>query len=284
MEEFLRGDFLPVASDTLDDIEHGRIQMENRIRALTKETPDKDGLTRGPCLPPDHPDVARLVDMLRLMNCQSSFLEELTGERWGRKAGCCLEHDAERNLTVVFRTHPLYPWFEAQKGIGAKQGARLLAAIGDPFVRPEIELDDGTVEVARPRRGPDELKAYVGMDVRDGKAPARRKGVKMNWNGKARMRLYLVAAKCVQVGHGGRYREVYDIEREYLTDAVHRLPCERCGPSGKPAAIGSALSDGHKHARAIRKVAQAILIDLFVESKRLYEVNGWLAEEAEAAA
>jgi hypothetical protein len=143
-----------------------------------------------------------------------------------------------------------------------------------------MELEDGTIVPARPRRGPDELKAYCGYDVRDGVAPMRRKGVKANWNPVARKRVWLCASKCVVVGAGGPYRDIYDIERKYLEAATHSVPCVRCGPSGKPARIGSDLNDGHKHARALRKVGQQILIDLFVESKRLYEVNGWLDEAA----
>jgi hypothetical protein len=256
MEEKLRGLFLPIAADTLDDLEGTRIQLENRIRALTRSEEDKDGQIRGPGLSEDHPDVARLLDLLENVKAD--------------------EHDAELYLKRVFRNHPLYPWCKDARGIGEKQGARLLAAIGDPYIRPDITYDDGSVEAARPRRGPDELKAYCGMDVRDGAAPTRRKGVKANWNAVARKRLWLVSESCMKAG--GPYREVYDDEREHYADAVHDRPCVRCGPSGKPAKIGSPLNDGHKHARALRKVGQTILIDLYRESERIYQDRGWLKE------
>lgn len=256
MEQKLTGVLLPIASDTLDDVEEIRIRLENRIRSLTRTEPDSDGATPGPMLDEEHPDVARLLAMLENVQAQ--------------------EHDAELYLRTIFRRHPLYAWAKAQKGIGEKQGARLLAAIGDPFMRPEIETEDGITEEARPRRGPDELKAYCGMDVRDGQAPIRRRGVKANWNAKARMRLYLVAASCVKTGAGGHYRHVYDLARKQYDEATHSLPCVRCGPSGKPAKIGSPLNPGHQHARALRKISQTILKDLFQESRRIYEQNGWL--------
>jgi hypothetical protein len=261
MEEMLAVGFLSIAADTLDDIERSRIAIENRIRALTRDEPDRDGLTRGWALTEDHPDVARLVAMLAPVQDA--------------------ERQAELWLKRVFRKHPLAPWAKAQKGIGEKQGARLVAAIGDPYIRPEITYPDGTVEPARPRRGPDELKAYCGMDVRDGQAAARRKGQRVNWNPTARMRTYLVSESCMK--QDGRYREIYDIEREYLADATHARACVRCGPAGHPALPGSPLSDAHKHARALRKISQAILVDLWVESKRLYEVNGWPTEDEDAA-
>lgn len=257
MEERLLDFMLSVAAETLDDLEKNRIALDNRIRALTRDEPDKDGLTRGWALSDNHPDVERLLAI--------------------REGVAMVEHEAELYLGRMFKTHLLYPWAKAQKGIGVKQGARLLAAIGDPYVRPEIVTADGTVEPARPRRGPDELKAYCGYDVRDGRAPARKKGVKANWNATARMRLYLVTESCMKTGVGGPYRKVYDAEREYLVDAEHSLACPRCGPKGKPALPGSPLSKGHAHARALRKVGQQILIDLYCESRRIYQENGWTA-------
>lgn len=52
--------------------------------------------------------------------------------------------------------------------------------------------------------------------------------------------------------------------------AVHRVPCHRCGPAGRPALIGSPLSDGHKDARALRLVAKAVLRDLWMAARTLH--------------
>lgn len=59
------------------------------------------------------------------------------------------------------------------------------------------------------------------------------------------------------------YRDVYDQARAHYADALHKEPCVRCGPSGKPALAGSPLSDKHKLARALRKVGKEILKDLW---------------------
>lgn len=65
------------------------------------------------------------------------------------------------------------------------------------------------------------------------------------------------------------YGKVYIDGRAKYADAVHNHPCPRCGPIGKPAPAGSPLSDAHKHARALRLVAKAILKDLWREAARI---------------
>jgi hypothetical protein len=103
-----------------------------------------------------------------------------------------------------------------------------------------------------------------------GVAAHRRRGQRSNWNADARMRVYLVAAKCVMQPDGTRWRDTYTAARAKYAGAVHRAPCVRCGPSGKPAAVGSPLSAGHQHARAVRIVAKTILKELWREAGRLH--------------
>jgi hypothetical protein len=133
---------LSLAADVLDDIERVRIANENRLRQLTRSAEDVDGETRGFGLDDTHPDVARLaaiVDTLRKV-----------------------DHDSTLQLQRQMRRHPLGGWMRAQKGIGEKQGARLLAAVGDPYIRPEIVRGDGTVLPAGPRTV-SALWAYAGL-------------------------------------------------------------------------------------------------------------------------
>ena len=235
------------------------------------------------------------------------------------------EHKATLNLQRVMRKHPLGPWAAARKGVGEKQGARLLAAIGDPYLRPEITREDGTVEPSRPRMV-SELWAYAGYHVikvpvigqeghdahsqipdggssppadqrsrvthattvggdlsgsgpghlalgtpggHVGVAPKRQRGAHANWSATAKMRAFLVAESCIKQS-GTPYRAVYDATRAKYADALHAVECIRCGPKGKPAPIGSALSDGHKHARALRAVAKEVLRDLWREARRIH--------------
>lgn len=126
---------LALLADVLDDLERTRIANENRLRQLTRTEADSDGELRGFGLPADMPQVAALT---------------ATVEGIGK-----LEREAELNLKRALRRHPLGPWIKATNGVGEKQGARLLAAIGDPYWNT---LHD------RPRTV-SELWAYCGLHV-----------------------------------------------------------------------------------------------------------------------
>ena len=102
-----------------------------------------------------------------------------------------------------------------------------------------------------------------------GVAPKRQKGQRADWDPVIKTRVYLVAESCFK-NREFPYRKVYDDGRERWADAVHELPCLRCGPKGQPAEPGTPLSDGHKHARAMRLVMKEILRDLWTEAKRLH--------------
>lgn len=133
---------LALAADMLDDIERVRIANENRLRQLTRSVEDKDGEVRGFGLDESHPDVARLAAIVATL-----------GQ---------VEQDATRHLEKVMRRHPLHGWAKSMRGVGDKQVARLLAAIGDPYWRPEIVREDGTVVPAGPRTV-SALWAYCGL-------------------------------------------------------------------------------------------------------------------------
>jgi len=241
---------LALAADVVDDLERVKIANQNRLRTLTMDGEYGHGMTV------DHPDVKRLAALVKA-------LEDA-------------EHQAALNLARVMRHHRLGAFVKASKGVGEKQAARLLASIGDPYWN---DLHN------RPRKLR-ELYAFCGMSVVGtsaqrpvggqgshgaGVAPTKQRGERVTWSPDARMRLWLIASKCVMVGHGGPYRAIYDEGRLKYADAVHTQDCKRCGPKGKPALAGSPLSAAHQHARAIRLIAKAILRDLWTESKRLHE-------------
>lgn len=263
---------LALAADVLDDLERVRIANENRLRQLTRDQADSDGLERGFGLDESHPDVARLAALV-------AMLAEA-------------EHKATLNLQRLMRRHPLGPWVSATVGIGEKQGARLIAAIGDPYWN-DLHQRPRTVS---------ELWAYCGYhvipagvhaapgahassaaggelngsgpgqaspDTQDrhaGVAPKRQRGQRANWSAAAKMRAYLVAESCIKQSRSP-YRPVYDQARAKYADAVHAAACVRCGPKNNPAEPGSPLSEGHKHARALRAVAKEILRDLWREAR-----------------
>lgn len=245
----LQSPVLRIAAEIVDDMEAVRKANENRLRQLTRTEADKDGEHRGFGLTTDHPGVLRLTALIEAQK----QAEEL----------------AIKNLEKELKDHPLWPWVSATPGVGAKQFARLLGAIGDPYWN---SLEN------RPRRGPAELWAYTGLHVVNGVVPRRKKGVQTTWNETARMRVRLIAESCLKA-KTSPYNAVYYATREKYEDAKHDYPCVQCGTGakptegikGKPAEPGTPLRDGHKHGRALHKVGQVFLKDLFLESKRLHQ-------------
>lgn len=231
---------LALAADVLDDLERTRIANENRLRQLTRSEEDGFGLTE------DHPDVARLV----------RIVDGLSG----------LEHEATLNLQRAMRKHPLGPWVKAQKGVGEKQAARLLAAIGDPYWN---YLHD------RPRTV-SELWAYCGL--RPGQR--RKRGERSNWSANAKMRAYLIADKvwqnCTRDGKPTTELAGVGHARKAATEGrLHAVECVRCGPSGKPAQPGTPWSDAHRHADALRIVSKRLLRELWRAARDIHLGHIW---------
>lgn len=270
---------LKILATQVDDLEAMRIANSNRVRILTASDVDRDGIRRGLGLPEDHRDVQRIAQTV--------------------EAIAAIEKQAISQLQSHMRRSVWGPWLKRATGVGEKQLARLLGEIGDPYWNPLHQ---------RPRTV-SELWAYCGYHTlpvsqavsdtqntnADGiklpgdqrtrethqcsvagisrSAPKRTRGQKSNWSEEARKRAWLIATSCVKAAKGTRYRDVYDATRAKYADAGHNTPCARCGPAGKPAPIGSPLSDGHKHARALRAIAKEVLRDLWIEARRLHGVT-----------
>lgn len=203
---------LLILADALDDLERQRTASKNRLDSLVR------------------------VKGLQGSRAEAK-LTQLT------EALIDLEHTATLELQRAMRDHPLGGWVKRTVGIGEKQGARLIAAIGDPYIRePSYDEDGNEIEPRRPRRGPAELWAYCGY------APAqkRQKGVKANWNADAKMRAYLCAEACMKQ-RTSPYRAVYDAARASWAERD--------------------TTDLHKHNHALRLVAKAILKDLWLEAR-----------------
>lgn len=237
------------------DLEQIRIASQNRLRILTTTEPDDDGVHRGFGLDPSHPDVARL----------QGITDALTA----------LEHGAELNLKRALRKCGIHPWVKAQVGLGEKQVARLLGAIGDPYWhlaedRPRtvselwaycglhvLPASPGAPDTHRTSAGgaqtsdPGRPRTDTHTSVA-GVAAKRRKGQRANWSTDAKTRAYLVATSCIKQARSP-YRAVYDTRRAH-TAATH-----------------TDWTAGHSHNDALRITSKAILRDLWRESKRLHE-------------
>jgi hypothetical protein len=270
---------LALAADFLDDVERVKIANENRLRALTRAETDADGVDRYVGLDVSHPVVAQLAAMV------DSLAE--------------VEHAAVLNLQRMLRKHPLHAWVKAQRGVGEKQAARLLAVIGDPYWRPEIVREDGTVIPEGPRTV-SALWAYCGLHVLPaagqsrtdahatcasggdistggdsgqrrtdtqtstaGVAARRRKGQQANWSTKAKTRAYLIAESCLK-------QLVKPCRNPGDGIAVHVEDCA-CSPyrvaydrrKSHTAASRPEWTDGHRHADALRVSSKEVLKHLW---------------------
>lgn len=196
---------LALAADILDDLERTKLANENRLRQLTRSETDADGEERGFGLDESHPDVARLAALVQML--------------------ADAEHQATLNLQRAMRRHPLGPWVKAQKGIGDKQAARLLAKIGDPAVNAatgqyrtvsalwaycglhvisptgQSGLDAHTPAAGGGSNSAGGDPSHTCRDAQKqlaGVAARRQKGVKANWSTDAKTRAWLIVASCIK--------------------------------------------------------------------------------------
>ena len=167
-------------AQTLQDYETLRIAEEHRLRIFStpSDVPDEDGVCRGFGYAEDSDEVQvvkGLIDPLK-----------------------DLEHRTVLSLQKRMRVNPIWPYFKDVKGVGEKTLARLMACIGDPYLRP---LDDGSYT----SRTVSQLWAYCGMHTmpnKDGEiiAAKRMKGVQANWNTEAKTRLFLLSQNLLRQG------------------------------------------------------------------------------------
>lgn len=260
---------LALTAEFLSDLERVRIANDNRIRAL------RDDLGAG-----------------NEREAQTSIhLAEVFA---------AAEHTVELDLKRILRQTDLGAFVQQTVGLGEKTVARLLGVIGHPRWHYDNNESSPTFEQWLPRTV-GQLWSYCGYSVvpagghggneiqfigAPGVAPSRRRGQQAKYNTEARTRTFLVAEGCVKAGvrklDGADDSDGYDTTHRraitplgnvYLAgrvkyaDAMHQTECVRCGPSGSPAKIGSPLSEGHKHARALRLVAKTVLKDLWIAAE-----------------
>lgn len=173
----------------------------------------------------------------------------------------------------------IYQWVKDTPGLGTSTVARLVGEIGNPAIG--IPLDVEKNPVGEPFfRKVSQLWAYCGhgdASKRPNSKGIDQAGIKAAGDPMAKMLVHLIAENTMKnvggITKDGKnrqrspYRDTYDLAREKYAEAIHTSECKRCGPSGKPAPVGSPLSDGHKHARALRKVGKEILKDMWLVAR-----------------
>lgn len=250
---------LYLLASQLDGIEDLRKATDNRFRQATRSTEDSDGEVRGFGFHEDDPDIASI---------------RVTNEALGK-----IEHQVILQLQRAMRQHPLGAWQKTALGVGEKQLARLLAAIGDPYWNT---LHD------RPRTV-SELWAYSGLHTLPAggasdqaafdtqvcvvRGAARRvKGQRANWSTDAKTRAYLIAESCVKQTRSP-YRAVYDKRRAMTAERVHDRPCPQCNGAGHKDLELTAWRPGHQHADAMRLVSKAVLRDLWIAARDWHTIQ-----------
>lgn len=248
-------DTIKALGGLLDDLELVRVMNGNRIGALERE--------HGEALP-------------HLLDIQDRV--------------AAIEHLAHLELVRAWRKYPVLAlWGKGYIGVGEKSIARLVAIIGDPAERPNVAklwAYCGHGDAARKRAkgmSQDELfrlgnpraKKQVHLIAEAlmnrmcascrREKDARRIALGLRANQSPPWAPPPADCSCESDGLTGRV--VYDETRAKYADALHESPCPQCGPAGKPALPGSPLSDGHKHARALRKVGKDFLRDLWIASR-----------------
>lgn len=268
---------LALAADVLDDLEGVKIANQNRLRALTRDEADVDGEVRGFGLDESHPDVARLAALVTLL------------ER--------AEHEAVLNLQRVMRRHPLGPWVKAQRGIGDKQAARLLAKIGDPY----INLNTGQPRTVSAlwaycglhvlpsgHDGPDAHTQRASGDSTSGGDPGhsaldaqpssagvaarRQKGQKANWSTDAKTRAWLIVQSCMKQLDAACKTDTGIAEHvESCTCSPYRVAIDE--RRAHTAITHPEWTPGHSLNDAMRIASKRLLRDLWREARRIHGVT-----------
>jgi hypothetical protein len=233
---------LSALADVLDDLENTRTANANRLRQFTRDIYDADGELRGFGWQ-HNPD----TDIAALAAQHEAIVEGII----------MLEKQATKDLERRLRLHPLWPWIKAQKGVGAKQAARLLAVVQDPGWNARDE---------RPR-GVAEFWQYCGHG--DPARSKRRKGQRVEYSPTAKTRVHLIADSCVRAGvrrlDGAGDRFTPDTRRA-ITHYGQVYYDRRVTTWGRED-----WTDIHQHNDALRIVGKALLRDLWRAAQHLHK-------------
>lgn len=226
-----------------------RISVFNRLALKADGTPQEEGINR----------------LTLDTNIYEPFLTAITAA----------ERSAADLLISQYRTtapEGVKEWQKETRGIGEHLLAMLLGHTGHPRVAfPQhwegTGEDRHLVDDEPFIRSVGQLWQYCGS----GRPGRRERGMTAEeamWLGNpdAKKTAYLLATACLKSkGHGGsRYSEFYDMVKKRDVEKVHSEDCVRCGPSGRPALVGSPWSKAHLHNHALRLVRKEILRDLWI--------------------
>lgn len=193
-----------------------------------------------------------------------------------------VEHDMKLAMQRCYRktaSTGIREWQKSELGIGEPTLAWLLGIIGDVRIAIPMRWEgtgkDNRVLVADEshQRSISQLWSYCGHGD-----PLRKKTKGMGQdaamalgNPLTKVLVWKLATACLKAGVResstvaiSHYGEVYMKRRAVTQDRLHETPCIRCGPSGKPAAVGSPWSKAHQLGDALRIIGKEVLRDLWI--------------------
>lgn len=164
-----------------------------------------------------------------------------------------LEMKYQRGMSKYISGEPIYTEFLSKiKGIGKVLSANLIKEFGDCSKYENVS----------------KLWAHTGNDVKGGKAPQRRKGVEISYSPKLRTLTWKLSDSLLK-SNKGYYRNIYDTEKEKGLNVTYEegVLKEKYGKPYKKTDV--ALSRGHAHNRALRKMRKLFLSHFWGASREL---------------
>lgn len=180
--------------DTFYDVQDVRIRTANRLRLSTPGSVETT-----------YPGSLKMIEKEIEREIQHRLDEEPIYVEWLRKVkgiGPCLGGGLITNISITFQPR------DSLQGFTEVQRRNALKTKEGKFLVPVLRGIEAFPTVSK-------LWAYFGLDVRDGRAPRRKRGQKINWNPKMRVLAWKIGKSFVRVG--GFYRDLYlKFKDEYL--------------------------------------------------------------------
>jgi hypothetical protein len=206
-------------------------------------------------------DVMMRVEKMRVSSqvrqshlLRNGEVDAQTNRVWGMLVG--IEKMLDKDIATLIEEHPAYHWFSRVKGIGTENIAKVIGLI-DITLCPHVSS----------------LWQFAGYGVVNGEAPKRTKGEPLRYCSKLRTMCWRLGGSLMKTK--GPYYDYYLAEKaKYESRAIARgqkiLPAAQLpkvkGPDGKTrkAESDQAISEGHIHAMALRKMIKLILSHLWL--------------------
>jgi len=241
-------------TEIFDDMQAQRISLFNKLGLKADGTPTKDrpnSIDLDPKIYEALVEGATFMESKQAAKIMLGYYREVAPEgvlKWQKDAKGIGEHTVAKLLGYIGHPRIAFPFVWETDAKGKKLAEPTMQ---EPFERTVAQLWS-YCGVGDPSR-----KRFKGMTQED----ALRLG-----NPRAKKTLWLMAQGIIKA-NDSIYRDVYNDSREKYADRKHMTDCVRCGPSGKPALVGSDMRDGHKHAIATRAIMKEVLRDLHAASE-----------------